>query len=405
MKLGATIACFLGFLLMLLAGCGARSIPLFEREHLFDLEIGKMENQLDLLLAQGLPYDAATRVRMRDGIFYIANGNANKVMEFTSYGDLLGIVFDPDENPRPVSLQSPRDGLAASRRAHSYPFLQTGAIAITNDKTMLVEDRLPPERSIFDDQLDVILNRIVLRFSPSGRVVDYIGQEGIGGTPFPFIHDIHVNRNDEIIVLSRTMTSWLVYWFSADGDARFTVEIALDRLPIPGDETDVVAMLETVVPGFDHAELYLKLNYYRRSHDETTGARSGITMDPSRVYRLDLTTGRYEDFFEVPANRRRVSTFNPFDREEVEFHYELIGVGPGRNLFFLSREIGNSAQLLIQNASGRVVRRRTLTIEDDEIEYSAFSVSPEGILVGLLAWHDVARVVWWRTDRLIGSTS
>jgi hypothetical protein len=56
--------------------------------------------------------------------------------------------------------------------------------------------------------------------------------------------------------------------------------------------------------------------------------------------------------------------------------------------------------LLILHTSGRVVRRRTLEINYDEVIYRDLHISRAGILSGLLATRDDVQVVWWRTDRL-----
>jgi hypothetical protein len=46
-----------------------------------------------------------------------------------------------------------------------------------------------------------------------------------------------------------------------------------------------------------------------------------------------------------------------------------------------------------------------LTLEEEEIVYRDFHVSPEGVLTGLLGFLDHAKVVWWRSDRFLGRTA
>ena len=216
-----------------MSGCERRAFEALPREELFTLSIGKMEDQVDLFQTPRASFDQKTALYMRDGTFYIGNGASYKVMEFTSYGDLLSLYYNPEENPKPVILQSGNEGgKQSNRRAYPYAFRQVGEIAVSSSKVLYVEDRLPPERGIFDEKINMTLNSIVLRFS-GGEYRGYLGQEGVGGTPFPYVQGIKITNHDEVVVLCRTLREWIVYWYSAQGELLSTVKVALDKLPMP----------------------------------------------------------------------------------------------------------------------------------------------------------------------------
>jgi hypothetical protein len=389
----------------LLSSCAETPIRSIDRTDLFSLDIGRSENEVDLFQLERFPMSRKTELYMRDGVIYISNGPANKVMEFTSYGDLVSLVYNARENPEPVLLQSnASDKTISNRRAFSYAFNQVGEIAVTSERTLLVEDRLTDERSMRDEELGVSLNRSVLRFDANGQLLDYLGQEGIGGTPFPFIEDLHVTGRDEIVVVSRTEDTWLIFWYNSDGDPLYNVEIPRARLPIPEGE-DVIPVLEKIVPDRRAAKLYLKLNYYKQSIDEQTGAAYGIDVLESRVYTLDLNSGAYESFVTVPKNVQDPPAGQLFSDEKIEYLYEFIGTAPGEHLYFVSRESERRSQLLIMNTEGRVLKRRYLQLDDSEIVYQKMHVSPQGIVTALLASEKQVELVWWRTDRLIEDAS
>jgi hypothetical protein len=389
--------------MLALLGCTPGQVRSLDRTELFSLDIGRGENEIDLFEVGGGPLTEKTRIYMRDGLIYVSNGSANKVMEFTSFGDLLTLWYNPDTNPRPVMLQStPTPETVTNKRAHSYAFTQVGEVAVTSEKMLVAEDLLSDERSIFDEELGVTLNRIVLRFSPSGELLDYLGQEGIGGTPFPYIEDVHVTIHDEIVVTTRTMDSWLVFWYNESGDPLYNVEVSLDRLPVP-QGVDVIPQLETIIPDQENRRLYLKLDYYEESYDADTGTSYGITKTTSRIYWLELASGRYEGYVDIPRNTASASGSNIFDRETVEYLYQFVGTAPGNHLFLLSREENEQTQLLIMNTSGRVVKRRNLHVEDEAVVYKTFTVSPNGILSALVGFEDHVDIMWWRSDRLLGS--
>ncbi len=336
----------------------------------------------------------STSVVMRDGIVYIGDGAANKIMEFTSFGDLVQLIYHPQENPQPVTLGD--DGASAAggvvtRTAAEYPFNQLGRIAVDSRRFVYAEDRLSAERSVFDEELGVQLNRIVLRFDDRGEAVDYIGQEGIGGTPFPFIERVQITARDEVVVVASTMDTKFVYLYDPSGELIYTVRVGLDRLPIPTEDDELITVLEELVAGVDAYRIYLKISYYRTAVAEDTGEEYGINFDHSRVYWLDLQSGRYTGFVELPRGA---------DGGEGE-HHELIGVVDGEHIFLLSRQDAGQTRLLIMNDAGRVIRRRTLAISETDLIARSFSLTTDGVLTALLGYPSFAQVVWWRTDRLL----
>jgi hypothetical protein len=387
---------------LFLGACGPREIRYLEQQELFSLSLGRSEDQLDLFQVDSAGQARRTQVFMRRGLVYLADGSANKIMEFNSYGDILSLVYNPEENPRPVLLRSnPEGGAVANRRAVSYNFTEVGEIAVTSDSWLLVEDRLAEERALFDEDLGVALNRIVLRFGADGRLVDYLGQEGVGGTPFPFVSRLTVTNRDEAVIVSRTLRNWLVFWYDKRGNLLYRADIDLNRLPVPEESGEAIPLLETIIPDREEARLYLKIDYYQESVDAGTGSSYGIESTASRIYWLDLNEGIYSGFVEIPENVKAVPGPTIFDRTEQRFLYEFIGTAPGEHLYLLSREDQNQTQLLVMHTSGRVVRRRYLSLDEQDIVYRDYHVSPQGVLTGLLGFNDHAKVVWWRSDRFI----
>ena len=63
-----------------------------------------MEDQIDLFQFENAMVEPTNSVTMRDGWFYIANASAGKIMVFTSYGDLIFLLYNPQTNPAPTTL-------------------------------------------------------------------------------------------------------------------------------------------------------------------------------------------------------------------------------------------------------------------------------------------------------------
>jgi hypothetical protein len=291
-------------------------------------------------------------------------------------------------------------GTVANRRAYPYSFRRVGEIAVSRSKVLYIEDRLPDERGIYDETLGITLNKIVLRFK-DGEYLGYLGQEGVGGTPFPFIQGIKVTNQDEVVVLCRTTTSWIAYWYSTVGELVATVNIPIGDLPSP-EKGKFFSSLETILPDPDLRRLYLKLTYYQEGVDTATGIKSGIEDGISRIYWLDLATMRYEGFVDIPDNIQSRKGSGFFETQEVEYLYELAGVVSGGYFFLLSREENDTQQLLILQPNGKVLRRRYLRVEDSSLIYSTFHVSSAGIITALLSTDSAVKIVWWRADSLLG---
>jgi len=346
-----------------------------------------MEDEIELFMNGGA-IDRKTSLFMRGGLFRIASGYGNKVMEFTSYGDLISLYYNPDENPSPVLLQSATDpDRISNRQAYEFPFNIVGEISVSPDGSLLIEDQVPTRVAEFDEDLGVMLNRIVVRFDTEGNQVDYLGQEGIGGAYLPYIQRIDTTARGDIVVVTAAPPRTIVFWYAADGTLLRRIDIAPDSFPIPAEQT-TVPVLEAVYPDRELRRLYVKFNY----HVEPGGQMS-------RIYWLDISDGTYTGFVDVPKNVKRDGVMGQLG-EETEFQYEFLGTAPGEHLFLLSQESTQTSQLLILNANGRVVRRRTLEIDYDEVIYRDLNISDTGILSGLLATREDVRVVWWRTDRL-----
>ena len=122
MKFRFSIAFFL--VCILFSGCdnntGIRSV---ERETLFHLEIGKLEDQLALFDLEGTMGIRRSNIAMRDGLFYISDGNGGKILRYNSYGDLLFMIYNEETNPSPLTLRPLVDGSLVTRWAVSHPLL------------------------------------------------------------------------------------------------------------------------------------------------------------------------------------------------------------------------------------------------------------------------------------------
>jgi hypothetical protein len=385
--------------LLLLESCGKSTIESLNREELFSLGLGKMENQIDLFQVPGVPFKRNNRIYRKGGRIYISNGNSAKIMEFTTYGDLVFLLQNEEENPETIILESDdnREDFA-NRSAQSFPFQNIGSVVVDSQKRLYVEDEVPPDQREVDDNTGVVYYKRILLFDRDGILIDFLGQEGIGGTPFPFIQSLHITASDELVIIARLMSEWIVFWFDPEGFPIYNVHIDSEHLPTR--ENSIVS-LDTVIPDYRRRDLLFMVTFYEEQINPSTQTRHAISESLGRIYRFNLETEAYESYVDVPDSGKRKETVGGTEIEVPAPSYELLGVTLDGNYFFMRPLEFNRYDLLALSEKGETRARRIFTIEDSEIYFKSLNLSEEGILSGLLCFQDEVRIVSWRSDTLV----
>ncbi|HUX38390.1 MAG TPA: hypothetical protein VMV44_10860, partial [Rectinemataceae bacterium] len=320
--LATVLPAILATMLATLASCArdgaTQSVP---REQLFTLGYGPAEDQIDLFQVQGADGSKKTRMTMRDGVFYVANGPLAKVLRLSSYGDVLSIIYNPTKNGQ-QAIQGEK-GANPGRVSTAWPLSSPGEIAVDSTGTIYVEDRMPKDRQVTDPATGSLFDNVVLRFDRNGSFRDYLGQEGVGGTPFPYILGIYATSSDDIVVVSIMQDSWLIHWFDSKGSLRNSLRIPRDALPRLAGDTGFLASLEKIVPDSSGRAVILQVDYSREIIDPQTKSRSGIDYAGSWLYRMDLLKGAITDRWEIPPLEER-STDSTAEGGGTTTNYPLV---------------------------------------------------------------------------------
>ncbi len=369
------------------------------RQQLFTLGYGPAEDQINLFQVEGSDGSQKTRIAMRDGVFYISNGPAGKVLRVSSYGDILSIIYDPARNSG-QSIKQGKFGGSSGRVATAWPLSAPGEIAVDSKGSIYVEDRMPKDRWVNDQASGSLFDNAVLRFDKDGNFRDYLGQEGVGGTPFPYIWGIYTTASDDVVVISLMQDSWLVHWFEPSGSLRNSLKIPRDALPrLPGDD-GFLASLVKIVPDAAGTAVILQVDYSREIVDPQTKSRSGIDYAGSWLYRMDLVKGTVTDRWEIPPLEESASSA---DQSTGAARYplvpELLGAA-GDRFFFVSIDDKSRSSIAILNRTNKGMERYPIDIGTDELFFNTMSLSSDGVISALLGTKYEARMVWWRFDRL-----
>jgi len=396
-KLGLMLI-FLGAALFFSSACKNNKISSVDREDLFSLEVGPMEDQIALYNLEGGRGIKRTGFTMRDGLFYIADGNNGKIVRYNSYGDLLFMIYNEETNPAPLSLKTNiSGGEQATRWAYTYPLEAPGWIAVDSRKHIFIEDRLPQQAHRTDTESKALLDGIILHFDQDGRFIDYLGREGIGGSPFPRIVGLATSIRDELAVICRIPEGWNIYWYSSSGTLLFLVKINSGAIPPLHDWPEALSTLDSIAAAPDARKLFLKIDYSRDTFDQSTNTRTGSEPIRSVIWTLEVEDGIYSGSVEVPL----------FELSEngrsagVKVFYSMLGVmSGGKALLYFPVETGFS--VLFIDTHSREQRRGYINFTNEELRYNEFFFSAEGILTAMLADNYNIKLVWWRTDKFIG---
>ena len=379
--------------------CTQAGIDLIQRETLFSMDIGPMEDQIALY---GLEGDGGMRradLAMRDGLFYISDRNGGKIVHYNSYGNLLFMIYNNETNPEPASLKPKTDENAQlTRWAFTWPLRSPGKITIDSRKHIYAEEQLPHERHSYDAENRALQDSIILHFDSDGRFVEYLGQGGLGGGPFPRISGLYSCVQDEIAVICRLSTGYQIFWYSAQGEQLFLIHLNNSAIPAPPDWPGFSASIDAIIPVPDARKLYIKVDYYRDVLDESTNTRTSTEAVSSLIWVLNVEDGIYENSIEVP--------FYEYTYQEkgktvsVRLLYSMLGIVRG-GAVLLYFPIDTGYAILRMDSGGQGQRRSTIEVDPGELRYYDFHLSPEGILSAMLTDDWKVKIVWWRMDKFM----
>lgn len=370
--------------LALLVSCGGNRINTLTRKDLFTIDLGVMSDELDYYYRNDLYLPGKADLFMKDGLFYVSSSHMGKIMGFNSYGDLLFLLMNENRNPQ-VDWKG-REGKNSNKRYASWPFTEVGQIALTGE-TFLVEDRADQDKSVYDEDLEVLCTQIILRFDRDGRYLNFLGREGIGGSPFPYITDIHVRENGEFLVVCPISLGQQVFWFTPEGELLFQIVISHDNLPLY--EEGYWGSLTNLSYHPRDYKVHILVDYY--PDDPEAIPDKSIR----KIYTLDLTTQTFDRGINVPdlvlLEKGR----------EFNYIYDLLGTtSQGTHLLLATTGRGPS-HLMAISSEGKTLFTRTLqSFESPEI-FSSYLMSHQGMLMALTFLEDRAPVSWWRSDKLL----
>lgn len=383
-------------------GCDKnKGVSSLDEENLFSIGYGNFEDEINLFNISSVG-SLNTFMTMHNGFFYVANGESKKILELNSYGDLLNLFYNDEEMESQEFAD--KNIKNSTKRAVAYPFTKPGPLAVDSRNYLYAADILPSERQERNEGERLLLNSVILRFDSNGNFIDYIGQQGPGGTPFPFIKNIFVTKLNELVVICSTNDGPSVYWFNEKGFLLYKIPITQQTIPSIEKKDDesfsgkFYASVENVVPDWVSHKIYINVNYYQEAVESDSKILNGVDYAKSLLYQLDLDTKKYGDPLEIPPYENVIS--ESLSKETYEIPYEFLGVTDS-GWFFFSIPDENGYLIQMVQPDGQRILKRSISVDHSKNLYTSMSLSETGIISGLFIQSDSAKIKWWRTDSLI----
>lgn len=376
-----------------------------KRTELFKIGYGYSDSQITRKNYATIDYNPspeaadAISIEARNGLYHILSGNDGKIMRFSSYGDLLLVIQDERYNKTlknsgtDTTDNSPPEEKKSNLRPRIAPdngFQQLAHLAVDSSGTMYVSDKLSPSaKAVYDEKSQAYCDSVVRRFSKDGTELGVLGQEGIGGSPFPFIQGIWVTDDDKLAIVAASNSSYHVFFFNTDGSLLSSLKVSRSTIPLPDSErsadsalSSATANIETLMPMPDPSSkprVIAKVDYYQQNLDSVKNFQSWI-------FNIDASLGEIMQSIKIPelGNTAEIS--------------EIIGVREKR--YYLMQKVNSQANnhqftLVLLLESGVVSKRYLLELPTDVIETTGFSVGTDGMVYCLGFTHDTVICLSW----------
>lgn len=377
--------------LIFCASCYSR-FKSISQDTLFSLDIGKMENEFYL---NSLPQNSRV-VRdnyiNQNGLFYISNSHMNKVMVFSPFGDLITLFYDPIDNPSPVVLSSQHDNdMVSNLNGYSHDFTNIGLICSNKKNHLFIEDELNSSLSQLDAKTGVLYNRVIKWFDNNGNYLNYIGQEGIGGTPFSHVSGLYMSSKDRLSVVCREQNIWKIFIYDSEGFLLHSIRFEDEKMP--WNAKDFIFSSEDVLVNYNCNKILVKVNFYERNYIGGDGHVNFINFSETEIWIYDIGEAKFTSHFFLPKKFIQIENYNSH-----LVLYDLIGQDKYNKLYFIAPHQDDRYDLIVVNFNGKTVDKIRLSIDKNNLYFNQFYVSEEGVVSAMLGYEEGVNFYQWKVE-------
>lgn len=252
---------------LILTGCFIKK-DRSKLNHIFSKKIGFQKDNIGTYLNEDMFEHIPFSVFYTDGFYYISDPINNKIMKLTERGFPVLTIYNPKNNPGFKQTEATTDNDSNSSSIFlniykEYSLIRPGLIVVDNKKNIYVINKDSNYKTT-NDNGDIVDEKI-LKFNQNGDIVSIIGENGGNSLPFGYIYDIQCDNKNNIIVIEKQTSNYVIKQFSIKGEKINECVLKDSEIPLKKDEIGLLTTIINVKPGYDKNTIYVTVQYIKKS--------------------------------------------------------------------------------------------------------------------------------------------
>ena len=320
-------------------------------------------------------------IKTYNGLVYIVETKANKLMIFNSYGKLI---------------QTYQNGIFNTNhdlKIKKIEFENIQAIYPSKD-FLVVSDQIDHKKSKFNEKENIAYSTKIFILSKDLSVA-VLGQEGQNGTPFPQVYDVNIDEGNNIAIITIYNEGYIIYSYDQTLSPLYKIYVNTNILKIPEDEIKRYNIsIDKVFFDVSKKIIYVKTTHYENIKTNENINDLGIRIKNQYFYTMSLNKNK-----EFEIKNKIILPQNLLEDQQESF-INIIGIQ--KDKIIASTNMKNLSNTLIWklNNKGKILEQMIL-IEPPNLKFLAESLSKDGILSILYGAKSGVSIYWWNLNNLL----
>ncbi|BCR21595.1 hypothetical protein [Borrelia sp. HM] len=320
-------------------------------------------------------------IKTYNGLVYIVETKANKLMIFNSYGKLI---------------QTYQNGIFKTNydlKIKKIDFENIQAIYPSKD-FIVVSDQIDHKKSKFNEKENITYSTKIFILSKDLSVA-VLGQEGQNGTPFPQVYDINIDEGNNIAIITIYHEGYIIYSYDQTFSPLYKIYVNTNILKIPENEIKKYNISIDKV-SFDVSKkiIYVKTTHYENIKTNENINDLGIRIKNQYFYTISLNKNKE---FEI---KNKITLPQNILEDQQESFINIIGIQ--KDKIIATTNMKNLSNTLIWKLDNKgKIKEQMILIEPPNLKFLAESLSKDGILSILYGAKSGVSVYWWNLNNLL----
>lgn len=299
-------------------------------------------------------------IKTYNGLVYIVETKANKLMIFNSYGKLI---------------QTYQNGIFktnADLKIKKVDFENIQAIYPSKD-FIVVSDKISNKKSKFDEKENIAYSTQIFILNKDSSI-EVLGQEGRNGIPFPQVYDINIDDGNNMAIITIYHEGYIIYSYDKDLSPLYKIYVNTNILQIPEEERKKCNIsIDKVFFEVNKKIIYVKTTHYENIKTNENINDLGVRIKNQYFYTIQLNKNK-----EFEIKNKITLPQNLLDDQQESF-INIIGVQ--KDKIIASTNMKNLTNTLIWKLDNNgKIKEQMILIEPPNLKFLAESLSKDGIL-------------------------